>query len=187
MTNKTIYLVTGNPNKVKFAQGALAKYGVTVEQVNLDTPEIQSSSVEEVAKYSVKFAAEQTGKAVIKADFGMSIESLKGFPGPFVKFINKWLSSSQFSRLYKEEQDRKAYFIDALGYCEPGKEPQCFVTNTYGQLIDSPRGEGNMVDTLFVPDGYEKTIAEMSQEELTKLWDNDRYGQLAQSLGLELS
>lgn len=181
--NNTVFLVTGNPKKVQVAQFALEKYGLKVEQLAIETPEIQSSNTEEVAKYSVKYAAEEAKKAVIKGDFGMSIEALNGFPGPFVKFINKWFTADKFVKLYKDEANRKAYFIDALGYCEPGKEPVCFVTNTYGTLIDSPRGDnGNMVDSLFIPDGYDKTIAELTQEESLKLWDNDRYVQLAKYL-----
>jgi XTP/dITP diphosphohydrolase len=181
--NRTIYLVTGNPLKVEVAKNSLAKFGINVEQLNFETPEIQSSSTEEVAKYSVKYAAEETGKAVIKGDFGMNIEALNGFPGPFVKFINKWFTADMFVKLYQNEANKNAYFIDALGYCEPGKEPICFVTNTYGTLLDSPRGDnGNMVDSLFVPEGFTKTIAEMTREESLHLWDNDRYTQIAKLL-----
>jgi XTP/dITP diphosphohydrolase len=178
-----LYLVTGNPKKIEVAKFALANHGIDVEQLEMDTPEIQSSETEEVAKYSVKFAADKTGKIVIKGDFGMGIEMLNGFPGPFVKFINKWFSVEQFSSLYKDVPNPKAYFIDSLGYCEPGKEPVCFSTKTFGNLIDKPRGDnGNMVDSLFVPQGYKKTIAELSKEESMKLWANDRYDQLAKYL-----
>ncbi|MBN1168553.1 non-canonical purine NTP pyrophosphatase [Candidatus Woesebacteria bacterium] len=178
-----IYLVTGNPKKVEIAKFALAKYKIDVEQLDMDTPEIQSSETEEVAKYSVKYAAEETGKTVIKGDFGMGIDVLNGFPGPFVKYINKWLSAEQFSSLYKDRNDLKAYFIDALGYCEPGKEAICFTTITYGELTEKPAGDnGNMVDSLFIPNGFSKTIAQLSKEETLKLWANDRYDQLAKYL-----
>jgi len=181
--SKTICLVTGNPKKVEVAKFALAKYNINVEQLNLETPEIQSANTEDVAKYSVKFAAEQSGKAVIKGDFGMFIESLNGFPGPFVKFINKWFTAEKLIGLYQNEINKKAYFIDALGYCEPGKDPICFVTNTYGTLIEKPQGDdGNMVDSIFIPEGFNKTIAEMTPEESTRLWANNRYNQLAKHL-----
>lgn len=180
---KTVCLVTGNPLKVEVARNSLAKYGIGVEQLVLDTPEIQSDDTEEVAKYSVKFAAEKTGKPVMKVDFGMHIECLNGFPGPFVKFINHWLSANQFIKLYENELNKKAYFIDALGYCEPGKEPVCFVAKTFGTLLSTPQGDdGNMVDSLFIPDGFTKSIAELTKEESLRLWDNDRYTQLAEYL-----
>ncbi len=183
---KTIFLVTGNAGKVEIAKHALGKFNIDVEQLAIDTPEIQSSDTEEVAKYSVKYAAEKAGKPVIKGDFGMFIEALKGFPGPFVKFINKWLTADKFIKLYKDEDNKKAYFIDALGYCEPGKDPICFTTNTYGELLVSPKGDnGNMVDSLFMPEGFDKTIAELSKEESLKLWSNDRYSRLAEYLKVE--
>lgn len=175
-----LYLVTGNPKKVEIAKFALAKHGINVEQLEMETPEIQSSDTEEVAKYSVKYAADKTGKAVIKGDVGMGIELLNGFPGPFVKFINEWFTAERFLSLYKEESNPQAYFIDSLGYCEPGKEPVCFSTKTFGKLISEPRGDnGNMIDSFFIPDGFNKTIAELTKEESLKLWSNDRYTQLA--------
>ena len=178
-----LYLVTGNPKKVEIARFALSKYKMRVEQLEMDTPEIQSPDTNEVAKYSVKYAADKSGKAVIKGDFGMCIEALNGFPGPFVKFINKWLSAEQFSSLYKNYSSPKAHFIDALGYCEPGKKAICFSTKTFGKLINKPKGDnGNMVDSLFIPDGFNKTIAELTKEESLKLWANDRYDQLAKYL-----
>lgn len=181
--SQTICLVTGNPLKVEVAKNSLAKFGINVEQLNIDTPEIQSDNTEEVAKYSVKFAADKSGKPVIKNDFGMFIESLNGFPGPFVKYINKWLSAEQFIKLYEKEENKKASFIDALGYCEPGKDPICFISKTYGTLQTTAQGEnGNMVDSLFIPDGFTKTIAELTKEESLKLWDNDRYMELAKYL-----
>jgi len=179
----SLYLVTGNKHKVEVAHHALSQYGYAVQQLPLETPEIQAASVEDVARYSVKYAADKTEKAVLKGDFGMHIEILNGFPGPFLKFINEWLAAELFIRLYEQSNNRRAYFVDALGYCEPGKDPVCFVTKTEGSLLDSPRGNnGNMVDSLFVPDGYQKTIAELSQEETLQLWNNDRFRQLAEYL-----
>lgn len=177
---KIIFLVTGNLSKVEVAKHALAPFSIEVKQLVMETPEIQSSDTEEVARYSVRYAAEKAGKPVIKGDFGMFIEALNGFPGPFVKFINEWLTARKFVQFYKNEVNKKAYFINALGYCEPEKEPVCFTTHTYGTLITKPQGNNkNMVDSLFIPDGFDKTIAQLSKKESLKLWSNDRYPRLA--------
>ncbi len=183
---KKIYLVTGNVKKFEVAKYSLEKYDIDVEQLDIETPEIQSTSTEEVAKYSVKFATNMAGKPVLKGDVGFCIEALNGFPGPFVKYVNNWLTADKLVSMYINESNRKAKFIDALGYCEPGKEPVCFVTNSYGTLTDSPRGDnGVMVDSLFIPDGYDKTLAELTHDEMLKYWDNDRYAQLAELLNKE--
>lgn len=178
--NKIIHLVTGNTHKVEIAKAALAPFGFGVEQINIDTPEIQSDSVAEVAKFSAKFAAEKTNLVVIKGDVGMNIEALKGFPGPFIKYINKWLTAEQFISLYINNPNKKASFVDALGYCEPGQKPVCFITQTNGRLVTEISGDnGNMADALFIPNGYNKTIASLSKEEAIGLWSNDRYIQLS--------
>jgi XTP/dITP diphosphohydrolase len=180
---KTIYLVTGNPKKVKIAQEALKPYDIAVRQIDLETPEIQSLNTEDVAKFSVKYAADKIGKTVIKGDFGMYIEALNGFPGPFPKFINKWFNSKQFVNLYKDEKNMKAYFIDALAYCQPKMEPICFVTKTYGKLTTKPQGDnGNMIDSVFIPNGFNKTLASFNEMESIKFWSNNRYEQLANYL-----
>ena len=178
--HKTVYLVTGNTKKVQVASHALGKFGITVEQLKIDTPEIQSTNPEEVAKYSVKYAAEIAGKLVIKGDVGFHIDSLNGFPGPFIKYINQWFTPEQFINTYKSEVNRKSHFTDALACCEPGKEPVCFVYESHGTLIDTPRGDnGVMIDSLFIPDGHKKTLAEMTHEETLEYWNNDRYAKLA--------
>ena len=180
---KILYIVTGNLKKYKIARSALLPYSIEVKQLDFETPEIQSTSIEEVAKYSAKFAAVRTGKTIIKGDFGMNIEALNGFPGPFPKFINKWLSVNQFINLYKDEDNKRACFIDALAYCRPNEEPVCFVVKTYGTLTTQPSGDnGNMIDSVFIPDGFDKTLASFSEEETVKLWSNDRYKQLAEYL-----
>lgn len=171
-----VYLVTGNSKKVEIAQSALSKYDIAVEQINVDTPEIQSDSVEEVAKASARYASEKTGKAVLKGDFGMSIEALNGFPGPYVKYINHWFNQEQFKNIICQETNLQATLIDVLAYCEPGMEPICFVSNSTGLLSTQPEGDnGNMVDSFFIPDGRNKTLAEFSKEESILYWSNDRY------------
>lgn len=178
-----LHLVAGNQQKFEIAKFALESHGIEVERLDIQTPEIQAFETEEVVKYSVKYAAEKFNKPVIKDDVGMVIDTLNGFPGPFVKFINGWLSAEQFSSLYRNIPKPKAYFIDSLGYCRPGEDPVCFSTKTFGRILDLPRGNnGNMVDSLFLPDGYDKTIAELNKEEILNLWANNRFDQLANYL-----
>lgn len=176
---KTIYLVTNNDKKVEVAKNALRKFDIDVEKISIDTPEIQAQTAEEVAKYSVKYAAELSKRPVFKGDVALHINDLGGFPGPFVKFINKWLKPEQFIGLFRNESE--ADFVDALAYCEPGKEPVCFVTHTLGKITTTPSGDnGNLVDSFFIPNGYDRTIASMSNDEYIKLWDNDRFPRLAE-------
>ncbi len=176
-------MVTGNARKVEIAKASMAGYGFEVEQIDIETPEIQSASSEEVVKFSVKYAAEQTSKPVFKVDVGLYINALKGFPGPFIKYINKWLKTGDITSLLSQYDDKSGYFIDALGYCEPGKDPVVFIAKTFGEFIEKASGDnGIMVDSIFIPSGYNKTIASMNMEESIELWNNKRYQELAEYL-----
>lgn len=180
---KKIYYVTENEMKIAVARNSLEPHGFEVEQIKMETPEIQDINPSEVAKYSAKYAAEKLGKPVIKCDAGFSIEVLNGFPGAFLKYFNQCLSAEKICHLYQAESNRRANFIDALAYCEPGKEPVCFVSNTYGTMIDEPRGKSKYaIEPIFVPQGYQKTLAEMTKEDVVDLWSNSRYEQLVSFL-----
>lgn len=75
--------VTGNKYKFEVVRKVLAEQGVTLVQQNLDTPEIQSANVEEVASYSATWASDRLQKPVIITDAGYYIKALNGFPGPY--------------------------------------------------------------------------------------------------------
>lgn len=176
---KTIYYATSNKDKVRVAQNSLGSKRYKVEQLEIEIPEIQSLDTAEVAKRSAKLAAEKTRKWVIKNDCGLHMETLGGLPGALLKYFNQCLTEEGFINLYKDSSNHRAYFSDALAFCRPGEEPVCFTHKTFGTLIDMPRGESKYVcDRLFIPDGYQKTIAELSESEWLDLWDNSRFQRL---------
>src|SRR3989344_8620350 len=96
MMKKDLYFITGNKNKFEFAEKFFKKSEANnyfnLIQLAVSTPEIQSDSVEQIALYSAQWAYDQLKKPVIKSDAGLYIEALRGFPGPFMKYINDWLS-----------------------------------------------------------------------------------------------
>ncbi len=55
----------------------------------IDTPEIQSFSLEEIVKVKAEFAQKACGGPVVVEDVALHIAALGGFPGPFVKFWHK--------------------------------------------------------------------------------------------------
>lgn len=98
--------MTGNKYKFEIAQKVLENSNVELIQQKIETPEIQSSDVEEIASYSAKFAAEKLGKPVALTDAGWYINALNGFPGLFIKYINQWLTSDEILKLMEGKSDR---------------------------------------------------------------------------------
>lgn len=109
-----IYFVTANKMKFEIAQAYFEKISGNYEliQCEIDTPEIQHESVEEIARYSAVWAAKETGEPCIKMDVGFFISALNGFPGPFVKYANDWLAQDDFLKLMEHKDDRSAHFED---------------------------------------------------------------------------
>ena len=72
MKKKIIY-ITGNWAKIRSARQILEPLGYEIDNIKIETPEIQADDVTEVAKYSAKWACEKLGKAVLKNDSGLNV------------------------------------------------------------------------------------------------------------------
>lgn len=166
--------VTGNPYKLEVAKSSLTAIGYEVVQEKLETPEIQSSDVSEIASYSAKWAADKLGKPVVLMDAGYYIEVLNGFPGPFIKYVNQWLTSDDLLNLMRNKTNRKVVVKGALSYCEPGKEPITFESKWEGnvafQAVKTEKPGTTPINEIFIPLGYEKVESEISREEMVKFW-----------------
>ena len=115
-------------------------------------------------------------QAVIKNDSGLIIEALKGFPGPYTAYVENTLTEDGILKLMSGEENRKAYFVEVISYCEPGKEPISFISKTLGTISKEKKGEyGWSYDRIFIPFNETKTLAEFNDDERWKFWSNDAY------------
>lgn len=152
-------LVTGNKNKVKEFEGIL---GFEIENVDLELDEIQSIDVEEVARKKARSAYNILKKPVIAEDVGLYFEELNGLPGALVKFFVDNLSLKKICSLIKE--NRKAKVIICIVFFD-GQKEIIIKKETAGHIVDEPRGENGFgFDPIFMPEGYDKTLAELSLE-----------------------
>lgn len=171
---KSLVFVTGNGYKFEVAKKSLESMGITVVREKLELPEIQSTDMAEVAAYSAKWAAEKMGKAVVLLDVGYYIEALNGFPGPFIKYINKWLSSDDLIKLMLGKNNRKVTVKAGLGYCEPDKDPVTFVSEWEGQIaltaVKTDKPGNTPINEIFIPAGYDRAESEIPREEMVNFW-----------------
>ena len=168
-----ICYVTGNKLKVDLANQIFKDMDVKIIQEDIETPEIQSIDCEEVAKYSAKYAANILNKPVFKNDSGIFIDALNGFPGALSKYAEDTIGADGYIRLL-DGKDRKCHWIEVLAYCEPGCEPICFTSISYGSIATSVHeGEGYDYDKIYIPDGETRTFSEMSYEEHLSYYSNE--------------
>ena len=149
----------------------------------MDTIEIQADSVEEVAKYSAKWASEQLKCNVVKNDTGIMIDELGGFPAAYTHYVQDTLGEKGVLKLMKGVENRKAKFVQALAFCEYGKEPIVIVSKREGEIALEKSGEyGWSWDFIFIPKGQTKTMGNFKDEDRWNLWNTTGYLKLAEYL-----
>ena len=180
---KEITYVTGNWAKIASAKQALEPLGFKINNVKVETIEIQADTMEEVAKYSAKYASDKLKNNVLKNDSGLVIPALNGFPGPYTHYVDDTLGEDGVLKLMEGKTDRYAYFIEALAYCEYGKDPIVIVSKTEGEIALEKSGKyGWSWDFVFIPEGKDETLANYQDEERFTMWNMNGYGELANYL-----
>ena len=160
-----IYYITENNRKIESARKICQNTNIEIEQIKIDTPEIQGINSAEIAKYSAKFAGERLGKPVVKLDVSFHINALNGFPGPFIKYINQWLKPEQILKMMEGVKDRACYWVDSLAYFNDG-QLEVFTTKEEGTIANEVIGENGWgMDKIFIPKNQIKTKAELSDQE----------------------
>lgn len=164
---KKIVFVTGNIGKVKSAEKRLDN--VKLEWYKFELIEPRSESVEEIAKYKVIEAYKEVKCPCIAQDSAFYIEALNGWPATFINFNLDKLGLDGFLKLMEGKDNRKAYFKQCLAYYD-GTEIHYFDSISRGLLATKIRGDEvkeqwSSIWKIFIPDGYSKTLAELTTEE----------------------
>lgn len=180
---KKITYVTGNWYKIMCARSILEPLGFEVDNIKMETTEIQANNVEDVAMYSAKEASDKLKCDVLKNDTGLYVEALGGFSGPYTHYVDEKLGEDGLLKLLKGIDNRNACFIEAFAYCEYGKDPVVFKSITKGRIATEKSGiYGWSWDFIFIPDGYDKTMGNYPDEERCYIWNTDAYAELVKFL-----
>ena len=179
---KIVYM-TGNKFKLLIAKKILEPIGIEVENKVIDCPEIQSNSIEEVAKFSSKYASDVLQCDTLKNDSGLVIPALNGFPSAYSKYVEETLTEDGIIKLMEGIEDRSAYFLEVLAYTELNKDPIVFISKTRGSIAKEKTGENGWgYDKIFIPEGEQQTLACFSDDERWKFWDESGYTEFANYL-----
>ncbi|MFZ5391941.1 MAG: non-canonical purine NTP pyrophosphatase [Patescibacteria group bacterium] len=171
---KKIYFITGNKNKFQTALVAFKDSGFELLQKTIDTPEIQSDDLGKIASFSAKFAANILKHPIFLTDAGCFIESLNGFPGPFIKYVNQYLTAQDFLRLMTGKNNRKVFFKECLAYCEPGQNPVLFFSSAEGKIsIKSGKQGQTSINEIFIPKGLNHPESEIPRKQMIQFWNNN--------------
>ena len=171
---KEIIYVTGNQLKFEVAQNAVRGSDCSLIRQEFDVPEIQSDNVEEIARFSAKWASNHLKKPAVVTDAGYYIAALNGFPGPFIKYINKWLSADDILNLMRGKENRDVEVKACLAYCESGNNPVSFAGIFRGKISLFPGRKGaTSINEVFIPDGFDRPESEIPWQEMKDFWGKD--------------
>lgn len=165
-----IVLCTGNPGKVAELGSLLPDHidlaGLREMDMPLDLPET-GETLEANAMQKARYVFERTGLPCIADDSGLEIEALGGRPG---------VHSARFAGPHKSTVDNNAKVLQELaGSVNRNARMRTIIAfkdldlewyfegTLNGRMTEGESGtNGFGYDPIFIPDGYDRTLAEMT-------------------------
>ncbi|WP_418982410.1 RdgB/HAM1 family non-canonical purine NTP pyrophosphatase [Alistipes sp.] len=168
-----ILFATNNAHKLAEVQAVLGPAFTLLTPrdcgVEEEIPEEQPT-LEGNASQKAHYLLRRTGLDCFADDTGLEVEALGGAPGVHsARYATDGHDFDANKRLLLEnlagQNNRRARFRTVVSLLLDGKELQ-FEGIVEGRILEEERGqEGFGYDPLFVPDGCDKTFAEMSADE----------------------
>ena len=173
MTLRKLVIATSNIGKYKEFEYIISVYGKNFAEEIIFAPEIADLIVEETGKTYAENAmlkarawSEKSGLPCLADDSGLEVEALDGAPGLFSARIAA--GSNKISWLLnelKDKENRRARFSASLALCVPDDYILICEGFCNGEIGREPKGSNGFgYDPVFIPDGFEKTFAELSKE-----------------------
>lgn len=160
----TLFFITGNENKVREVQRIL----LGVQPIALELDEIQDLDPLKIIAAKLRQATEQRDGEFFVEDSSLYLDCQNGFPGPLIKWLLQAIGRDGIVELAQKYGNSRATIKTIIGYSDR-KDIHFFVGELHGQIV-SPRGkEGFGWDPIFQPDGFLKTIGEMTPEEKSRI------------------
>jgi len=173
----TVYFATNNPHKVEEIKQILpASVQVkTLKDLGFEgTLKETGNTLEENSYQKAAQIAYTYGVDVLADDTGLETEALDGAPGVYsARFAGPDASAEQNRALLleklKDATNRNARFRTVVTYIK-GHEVHQFEGSVPGKIEREEKGEGGFgYDSVFTPEGYDRTFAELSAEEKNRI------------------
>ena len=159
-------------------------------------PEINEngSTFEENSAIKACAASRYADMAAFADDSGLEVRALNGRPGVYSSRYAGENATDQdrIAKLLEElsgTEDRAARFVCVISLAYRGNLVAQFRGEVNGRIIDAPKGaNGFGYDPVFVPEGYDRTFAELGAEVKDRISHRARaFAQAAEFIRSELS
>jgi Xanthosine triphosphate pyrophosphatase len=183
---KQIIFATGNKSKIAQMRFVVELFKLPIEIVSgrevcgdkAKYDEI-GDAVEQVALNGALAVAKKIGSPVITEDTDFRIETLNNEPGIRAGEYLKKFGRAGILQIMAGKENRRAVISSAVAYATPEGASKVFLNSVMGKIADkeafnnfpdwvAPTAEnhfGGGYNAIFIPDGWEKTLAEISPAE----------------------
>ena len=176
---KKLLFFSNNKNKIIEIKKIFKKFNLEILSLSdleiSDEPEENGQTFEENAKIKSDYGFNKTGFPCFADDSGICIESLDWKPGVFSKrFLNNFKSNKAcFESIIKSNKKnckQNAYFKTSISLTVKNNQNVVFNGKIHGKISEQAKGGfGFGYDPIFIPNNYDKTLAELSTKEKNEI------------------
>ncbi len=156
-----LYFVTGNINKFNEARKIIP----CLKQLDMDLVEVQEIDAQRIIEAKLLEAQKTCAGAMIVEDTSLDLACINGLPGPLIKWFIASIGTEGIYDLVQKYGNDRAMARTIIGHMTEDGRMYFYEGVVKGRIV-SPRGqEGFGWDHIFMPDGHDRTYAEMPTEE----------------------
>jgi XTP/dITP diphosphohydrolase len=176
-----IVLATRNKKKIEEIKRIAADLPITILSLENfsgcpETVEDRDTFEGNAVKKAVE-ACQCTGKPALADDSGLEVNALNGAPGVYsARYAGSGANDARnYEKLLSELRNvpadhRAARFVCCIAMAFPGGDVKTFFGFVHGRIGLEPKGKtGFGYDPVFIPEGLDRTFAEMAGEEKDRL------------------
>jgi len=160
-----LYFATTNARKKQMYEQIL---NTELQTTPIHVDDIQHVDAGEVALDKVQKAYEILHKPVFVDHSSLGVRAWGGFPGGLANSFYVPVGLHNICKMLQPFEDKYAEAISVIAFSD-GKMRRKFVSAVPGQIADQPRGNGYSWNNIFIPAGFNKTLGEMTEEEVLSL------------------
>lgn len=177
-----IVAATKNRHKIEEIQAITKEFGMdVVSRADAGVPDIEveedGDTFEENSEKKAREIMKLCGEITIADDSGLMVDALDGAPGVIsARFAgedgNDLKNNEKLLRLLEDvpPEKRAARFVSVITMVYPDGRKIVARGECKGHMIYQPKGSNGFgYDPLFVPDGYDRTSAELTGDEKNRI------------------
>ena len=169
-------LASNNAKKIIELRDILSDMGISVKSQKevgcFVQAEETGTTFEENAFIKAEAVARETGLPAVADDSGLVVDALGGQPGVYSARYGGDTCADDVERYQlllknmENQEQRSARFVSCVACVFPNGDVVRARGECEGSVLRAPRGEGGFgYDPIFLPEGSEKSMSEMTSEE----------------------